>query len=296
VTSTPFPELIEYSKLPDRPKLTWPDGKGVAFCPIVVVEYYETEPPEGSVVAADVLGGIHDRKPQVLRVGHRDYGHRAGFWRLAEFFAAEGVKPALAIDATAAEKYPPIIEFAVENGWEIVCHGIAVTRTINGAMPADTELAYVKEAKERVEQAGGVATRGWLAPSYGESANSLRLLAQAGFDYDLDWTNDEQPYSVRTDPEITIMPTSAELDDNAVVLARGVSPFAYAEMVEDAVARLAEDSATTGRFLAFTLSPFVSGMPWRFKALAEALKASLALPEVWATQPGIAYDAFKKTN
>ena len=46
-----------------------------------------------------------------------------------------------------------------------------------------------------------------------------------------------------------IRPLSAELDDNTVVLARGVSPFTYAEMAEDAATRLAKDSATTGRYL-----------------------------------------------
>lgn len=288
-----FPELIEYSKLPTRPKFTWPNGKGVAFAPVIVVEYYETEPPEGSVVAADVLGGNHARNPQVLRVGHRDYGHRAGFWRLAQFFADQGLAPTLAIDAMAAEKYTPIVDHAVKAGWEIVCHGIAVTRAVSGAMPAETELAYLKEAKQRVEQATGVETKGWLAPSYGESANSLSLLPQAGFSYDLDWLNDEQPYTVKTDPELAILPMSNELDDNTTVLARGVSPFAYAEMVEDSATRLAKDSATTGRYLSFALSPYISGMPWRFNALSAALKTVMALPEVWATQPGKAYDAFK---
>jgi peptidoglycan/xylan/chitin deacetylase (PgdA/CDA1 family) len=293
--SAAFPELIEYSKLPDRPKLAWPSGKGVAFCPVIVVEYYETEPPDGTVMAADVLGGNHARKPQVLRVGHRDYGHRVGFWRMAEFMAAQGVVPTLAIDAMAAEKYTPIVEYAVKAGWEVVCHGIAVTRAITGAMPAVAERAYLKEAKQRVEQATGAETRGWFAPSYGESANTLSLLPQAGFSYDLDWTNDEQPYSVKTDPELVILPLSAELDDNTVVLARGVSPFAYAEMVQDAANRLAKDSATTGRYLSFALSPFISGMPWRFNALSSALTTALALPEVWATQPGKVYDAYKGT-
>jgi hypothetical protein len=86
---------------------------------------------------------------------------------------------------------------------------------------------------------------------------------------------------------------SNELDDNTTVLARGVSPFAYAEMVEDSAIRLAKDSATTGRYLSFALSPYISGMPLCFNALSAALKTALALPEIWATQPGKVYDAYK---
>jgi allantoinase len=292
--SKPFADLIEYSRLPDRPKLAWPNGKGVAFAPVIVVEHYETEPPEGSVLAADSLGGMHDRKPQVLRVGHRDYGHRVGFWRIAQFFEEQGIAPTVAIDAMAAEKYTPIVDHVVNAGWEIVNHGISVSRTITGAMPADVELAYLTEAKDRVEQATGVETRGWFGPAYGESENTLSLLAEAGFAYDLDWANDEQPYTVATDPQLTILPLSFELDDNTTVLNRGVSPFAYADMVEDAAKILARDSAVTARYLSFTLYPFISGAPWRFNALAAKLRSVLALPEIWATQPGKVYEAFSQ--
>jgi allantoinase len=290
--SKPLPDLIEYSKLPDRPRLAWPNGKGVAFAPVIVVEHYETEPPEGSVLAADSLGGNHDRKPQVLRVGHRDYGHRVGFWRIAQFFEELGFAPTVAIDAMAAEKYTPIVDYVVKAGWEIVNHGISVSRTITGAMPANVELVYLTEAKQRVEQATGVETRGWFGPAYGESENTLSLLAEAGFKYDLDWANDEQPYTVKTDPELAILPLSFELDDNTTVLNRTVSPFAYADMVEDAAKILARDSAVTARYLSFTLYPFISGMPWRFNALSAKLKSVLALPEIWATQPGKVYEAF----
>jgi allantoinase len=292
--SKPFSDLVEYSKLADRPKLDWPGGKGVAFAPVIVVEHYETDPPEGSVLAADSIGGMHDRKPQVLRVGHRDYGHRVGFWRLAQFFEEVGFAPTIAIDAMAAEKLKPIVDYVTKAGWEIVNHGISVSRTITGAMPADVELAYLTEAKQRVEQATGVETRGWFGPAYGESENTLTLLAEVGFKYDLDWTNDEQPYTVKTDPELTILPMSFELDDNTTVLNRTVSPFAYAEMIEDAARTLAADSAVTARYLSFALYPFVSGMPWRFNSLAKKLRNVLALPEIWATQPGKVYDAFSE--
>ena len=41
-------DLYRYSPLPERPKLTWPNGERLAFFVLLHLEYWELEPPEGS--------------------------------------------------------------------------------------------------------------------------------------------------------------------------------------------------------------------------------------------------------
>jgi allantoinase len=292
-------DLISYRPLPTRPALRWPSGQGVAFCPVVAVEYYENEPPWDGVTASDVYGGIgqgSDLRPQITRIGNRDYGHRVGFYRLAEYFASLSIAPTLAIDALSAERYDEIVRTAVDGGWEIVCHGIGINRAVSGMMSEEDEREYVAEAKDRVEQATGVGVAGWYGAAAGESGRSLRILAEAGFRYDLDWPNDDQPTWFGTEPPLLNLPLSVDLDDNAVVLGRGVDPWSYAEMITDAGERLAAESATTGRYLSFALNPFISGQPWRFAAITPALTGLVGLPEVWTTQPSAALAAFTEVS
>ena len=65
-------ERYEYLPLPGRVPLRWPGGAAVAFYPVVIVEYFEEEPPPVSVIAGDVYGGLGPggtmRRPQVTRV------------------------------------------------------------------------------------------------------------------------------------------------------------------------------------------------------------------------------------
>jgi allantoinase len=286
-------DLYSYSPFPTRPALSWPSGAGVAFCPVINIEHYENVPPEDAITASDVYGGIGQggaRRPQITRIGNRDYGLRVGFYRLADYFTEQGFAPSLAIDAMAAERYPEIVSQCVSAGWEVLCHGIGINRAVTSAMSAEDEAAYVAEAKERVEQAAGVSVRGWYGPSSGESGRSLQILADAGFGYDVDWPNDDQPYWFATTPPLLSLPLSMDLDDNYTILGRGLDPWDYATMISEATARLATEGATTARYLSFALNPFVSGQPWRFSALAPALTSVLQNPAVWATQPGSVLD------
>jgi allantoinase len=291
-------ERVLYSPFPTRPAWQWPDvssSAGVAFCPVITVEYYENFPPWDGVTATDVYGGVgqgSDLRPQITRIGNRDYGVRVGFYRLAEYFAAQSVAPTLAIDALSAERYSEIVRTAVDGGWEIVCHGIGINRAVSGMMYEEDERTYVAEAKERVEQATGVSVTGWYGAAAGESGQSLQILADAGFRYDMDWPNDEQPYYFDTDPGLLSLPLSIDLDDNAVVLGRGVDPWSYAEMITDTGARLVAESAVTARYLSFALNPFISGQPWRYSALAPAISSLLERPQIWVTQPAKVHAAF----
>jgi allantoinase len=283
VASDADDRLYPFSALTGRPPLSWPGSATVAFYPIVLVEHYEDDPPEGSVIAGDVFGGLGPggalRRPQVTRVGNRDYGHRVGFFRLMETLGSLGIPPVIAIDAMAAEAYPAIRRWIVEHDAEVLAHGISISRAITSAMAPEDERAYITEAKSRIETALGVSTRGWLGPASSESGRSLQLLVDAGFDYCLDWPNDEQP--------LLSLPPFNELSDNTAINQRGLFNEAYARHLVDAATRLVQDGATSGRLLSFTLNPYTSGQPARMRYVKGALAEIVAMPGVWSTTPAV---------
>ncbi len=282
-------ERYEYLPLPGRVPLRWPDGAAVAFYPVVVVEYFEEEPPPVSVVAGDVYGGLGPggttRRPQVTRVGNRDYGHRVGFFRLMDVLAELSIRPVIAIDAMSAEAYPAIAAWLRGHDVEVIAHGRSVTQAISSRMKPDKEQAYIADAKARVDAALGVTTKGWLGPSGSESGHTLELLAAAGFEYCLDWPNDEQPYYFATTPPLLSLPPLHDLSDNQAIHVRGLYNARYASSLVKAAERLVADGASSGRLLSFTLTTFTSGQPARSHYVKQALAAITAMDGIWVTTP-----------
>jgi hypothetical protein len=74
------PHRVVYSPIIDRPKITWPNNARVAFWVAPNVEHYEYLPDY------DGQRNPWPRMPypDVREYSYRDYGNRAGFWRMTE--------------------------------------------------------------------------------------------------------------------------------------------------------------------------------------------------------------------
>ena len=62
-----------------RPKIRWPNDARVAFWVAPNIEFYEIDPPRNPTRAAWARP-----VPDVLAYSYRDYGNRAGLWRMME--------------------------------------------------------------------------------------------------------------------------------------------------------------------------------------------------------------------
>jgi allantoinase len=81
------PGLYDYWPYIDRPKLTWPGGKSIAFWVAPNIENYEMQPPPNPHRMP-----MPRPVPDVIHYSHRDYGNRVGFWRMAEAMNQYGVR------------------------------------------------------------------------------------------------------------------------------------------------------------------------------------------------------------
>jgi hypothetical protein len=120
-----------------------------------------------------------------------------------------------------------------------------------------------------------------MGPALTETHNTPQLLSELGYQYVLDWTNDDQPYRLNV-PGMLSVPYTVELNDLGVFL-RGLSGPDFLQMVKDQYDVLRDDSADTGRVMALALHPFVIGQPFRAKYLDLALRYIAAQPDVWMT-------------
>ena len=274
----------QWSPVVNRPVLRWPNNARVALSVIVNLEHMEWDPPEGSYTRVGLAGGFGERPfPDYTRKSHREYGHRVGIFRVLESLDSLGVKPTIAMDLFTAEHYPYLVKHCLDRNYEIIAHGLSVSRMITSNMTEAEERAYIKQSIHGLKHITGQAPLGWLGPEYGESTRTPRLLEEAGIRFVCDWTNDEQPYCMTTPKnQLFALPISLELDDVNALWERHMDIERYGRLLKESFDGLYEDGENNGRLLAINLHPWLIGQPFRVGYLEDALSHMMNRDGVWS--------------
>ena len=276
-------EHYDWSPMVNRGKLSWPGGARVAICVILNLGHMEWSPPQGSF-SPGLAGGLGVREfPDYARFSHREYGHRVGIFRVLEALENSGLKPTVAMDALTAENYPYLVRHCLDQGCEIIGHGVSSSQSISSQMSQEEETGYIQSSIEALTRATGAAPKGWLGPEYGESSRTPQLLSQAGIRYVCDWANDEQPYPLKSPHgELFALPVMVELDDVFAMWNRRVTIGRYRDMLKESFDTLYDDGKQTGRLLVLNLHPWLIGQPFRIGYLNDALSHMTRRGGVWA--------------
>jgi allantoinase len=161
------PSHYDYLPYNKRPKLEWPGGAHVAFWVAPNIEFYELNPPSNPTRTA---------WPRPLAYSYRDYGNRAGFWRMVEAMDECGVRGSVSLNVAVCDHHPEIIAECVKRDWELYSHGVYNTRYVFG-MDEAQERAVIRDARETIARHAGQRLDGWLAPALTYTDNTIELLA-----------------------------------------------------------------------------------------------------------------------
>jgi allantoinase len=276
--------LYEYSAIARRDRLELPDGARVAFWVGLNIEHYKFGQP-----ALSLAGFTAELVPDPLNYGWRDYGPRAGIWRLMRILDDSGVRPSAVVNSDVVEHYPEIIEEGSKRGWSWVGHG-RNNSTWQVGMEEEDERSYIDEIASALERATGSRPRGWLGPALTATMNTNHLLAELDFDYVLDWANDDQPYdmNVRSGRLISV-PYSSEVNDIPLFLLHHQTGADFRQAIVDQFDMLYEEGSESARVMGIGIHPFLVGQPFRARYLAEALEHITDHDDVWiATSDEIA--------
>lgn len=280
-----------YSPLPARPGCS-SEQTGLALSVIVDVRAAEWESPAPAV---GVPGGRGPAPyPDFPRMSHREFGHRVGLFRLSAILRDAGVPWAAAVDVLTAEHYPRVLSLLQDEAAEILAGGLSASRAITSRMSEPEEDHYVAQTLDRLKRALGARPRGWMSPECSQSFRTPAILAGNGVEYVADWANDEQPYAVTGASYLWSLPVSWELSDLSTMFVRGVGPEAYASAVLEAVDVLAADSIRSPRTLCLHLHPWISGEPFRARAVRELLTQLASRKDVWWAPPGVVVNHGRK--
>ena len=271
-----------YSPIVRRaPLFRWPNGARLAIYFALGLEQYSL----GEGLTEDLVPGI--APPDVLNNSWRDYGNRVGAWRVLDAFRQQGIPLAILLNSALCEHAPELVSTCHAAGCEMIAHGYSNSDTMAGMTEAD-ESAYIRQVATQLQSVTGKAPAGWASPWIAENALTPDLLHEAGFIYLLDWCMDDQPVWMTTRAgRILSVPYSQELNDSSAIIGRQVGADEFSGMIIDQFEEMRRTAGDEPLVMSVILHSFISGQPFRLRALRRALDHILKAGEpLWITQPG----------
>lgn len=264
-------ELYSYSPIVGRRPLAFPGGARLAFHAGVNIEHFRMEIPLPTGVGT---------VPDPLSFGWRDYGNRVGIWRLMDVLDESGVRVSGIVNSDVCTEYPEIVEAGIDRDWAWVAHG-KTNSIVQAGMSPEDERQFLNEMFETLDHALPSRPKGWLGSGLNETFATPQMLADLGVTYLLDWCADDQPFELNI-PGLLSVPYSIDVNDYVLYMSNpALTGQDYERIVLDHFEQLLEDSATTSRVMALPLHPFISGQPYRARALKRVLKVIGATEGVW---------------
>jgi allantoinase len=265
----------DFVPLPDRPKLTLPDGLRVAVVLVVNVEQKEFGEPVGSPLSQ----AANPLLPEVPQFSVFEYGLRVGIWRMLEATKRLEIPASMTLNGSVGDNYPGVVEACIKAGWDPVGHGYhQVPLNL-----VDDERAEIHKTLHAIERQTGKRPLGWLGPGLQETFDTPDVLAEEGVRYVLDWVNDDQPYPmhVKTGSLVSV-PYTNEINDIGIYLRGGHRAPEMLDRVEASLSTLLTDTPETARILPIAVHPFIMGQPHRFPTFVKML-------EMVKNHPGVAF-------
>jgi peptidoglycan/xylan/chitin deacetylase (PgdA/CDA1 family) len=285
-------DRYEWSALPHRKKVVWPEGAKVALFICPAIEFF---PLNMSNKPFAPPGAMSKAYPDLRHYTLRDYGNRVGIYRLMEVLDSRSLRVSAAIDAACAVRYPSLMAEVARRGWEVIAHGVDRDHLHHGGMDQKTEASWIDQTLTTLETATGKRPRGWLSPAKSQSSDTPDLLASRSIEYMCDWSNDDMPYMMKTSSgPICCMPHSADIDDYSILVQDHQSEDEFTtQLIDQFNVLYAESDRQGGRIMSIALRPWVIGQPYRISALEAALDHILSHDRVWSATASEIVDAWR---
>ncbi len=277
----------DFVPMPERKPLEWPGGKRLALTITFNLEYWDlTQDHDGLYTP----GGpsLNDRLmpariPDYSNYTWREYGHRAGVWRLFDICDKAGIAASCTVNAMLCREKPQIAQAVRDRGWEIVAHNYIQTQALASYyQDPDKEREVIARVLDIIAETTGRRPRGWLSSSLRCTPETPEILTEQGLIFHNDFMNDDQPYLIHTraGPLVEI-PYSNETGDFSFFLRRSYSGAQVLEMLKDNFDVLYQEGAESGRLMSLGLHPHVSGIPFRAKVIREFIDYAKGFDGVW---------------
>jgi peptidoglycan/xylan/chitin deacetylase (PgdA/CDA1 family) len=160
------------------------------------------------------LAHPQDGYKRVSGLSMLQYGPNVAIPRILDTYRRLGLRQTFFIPAWCIERYPEAVEAILEHGHEIGHHGYLHENPV--AQTRDEQTHWLDLGVAIITKVTGSGPRGWRAPLYNFSNESLNLLLSRGFTYDTSLMGDDIPYlleSRQTGKRLVELPVHWGIDD-----------------------------------------------------------------------------------
>lgn len=257
-------ERAEYSAIVDRPPLKLPGNNRIVIWTIVNFEVWDISKPMARQVIPAPTGV--PLLPDVPNWSWHEYGMRVGCWRFFDLYKKLGIRPTLSINARVCEDYPRVAQEAKDLGWEFMGHAYE-----QGPIHKEPDQkAMIYRSMDVIEKFTGKRPVGWLGPGLTQTLETPDNLTAAGVKYIGDWVYDDEPTVIKTtNGPLVTLPYTVELNDIPMMMVQHhESDHLYKRAVES-FNTLYEEGSDRAKIMAIAIHPYISGQPFRIKALRD---------------------------
>ena len=171
---------------------SWPGGARIAVS-IKMMHEWQSLPsggarhgmPHGSQTPYDYLS-----------LGMREYGFKAGVWRLMDVLDKHKVKATAMVSGLAAELWPDSVRALKERGHEIATHQWDQAKQPPTYKDKEEEREWLIKSMEALKRVTGERPWGYFSQGPRCSPNTLDVIAAEDFVWTADYTDADIPYVI----------------------------------------------------------------------------------------------------
>jgi peptidoglycan/xylan/chitin deacetylase (PgdA/CDA1 family) len=254
----------------------WPGGRRIAVVFNVCLEAWsDGKAPGISPMGNPLPPGVLDN----MAISWAAYGPKRGIYRLLDGFARHDAKASVMVSAILAERTPQAVKAVGDAGHEILSHSYAMD-VIPALMAEDEERRNIKRCTALLEEASGKRVKGWLSPRGTPSANTARLLAEAGYTWYGDVFDDDLPYvQPFGERRIVAIPLSTDVNDMPS-MKYGAPPRAMLETFEEHLERITKHERGPV-IVDATVHAHIFGRPHGAHYYERIVELAAKTPEIW---------------
>ncbi len=227
-----------------------------------------------------------DGNRRVSAISMLAYGPNVAVPRIVETYRRLGIKQTFFVPAWCIEQYPRAIETILEGGHELAHHGYIHENPVE--QTREGEAYWLEKGIEIIARVSGKRPRGWRAPLYNFSANSVDLLTERMFTYDASLMGDDVPYLIEsraTGKRLVEIPSHWGLDDwPQYVQSFDLGYFMPVRSPRHGFETFAEEFEAAYRYSGIwipVIHPFATGRLARWHVMSEFLEQVLSRGDVW---------------
>jgi allantoinase len=263
----------------------WPNGRRLALSLVVNVE----EGSEMSLLHGDKGPEPVDELGVVVKAPIRNYGNesnyaygiQAGFPRIAKLLDDYGFQATFTAAAMALERAPEIANYIRLRDHEPCCHGWRWVHQFK--LDEAGEREFIHKGVDSIRLSCGTRPLGWLS-RYLHTANTRRLLIDAGFEYHMDDYSADAPFwDTSTGKPIVIVPYALDSNDMKFWTAPSLTPDQWLQYAIDTFDELYEEGLHAPRMMSLGLHLRIIGRPGRIGALRQFFEYVSHKSDVWVT-------------